>query len=322
MRQRRIFHQRSERRKTWPSTAAGVKQALGQLGYFVRCVPFAQQLTRLAQSLRNFDVVFNLAESPFGCYEKEPHAAAFLELLGIPYTGNGPISLLLCKNKARTKQLLQAHGVATPRFCVCRTVPRQRLPLSFPLVVKPLCQDGSIGITDGSVVRTMPELRRAVGAVRRRQQQDAIAEEFLSGREFNVSVLGNGTSAAPYRVLPPGEYVYHSPRWRLCTFDAKWDEQHPAYAAVEAVCPARIAAPLQQQLARMALSCARIFELTGYARLDFRLDATGQPQVFDINPNPDITPRMGIARSAEAAGLAYHEFLSALVRFGISKGAR
>ena len=306
------------------ANARMVQKTLQSAGHSVVCVPFGQDLSRLISELRRVrpSVVFNLAEGPMESYEKEPHATALLELLGLPYTGNGPLSLALCKNKARCKDLLEAQGVATPAFCVYDSVPKGRPSLPFPLVVKPLRQDGSLGITDQSVVRTTAELKRAVAELLQSQRQEALVEQFLPGREFNVSLLGNGTPDAAYRVLPPGEFLYHSPRWRVCTFDAKWDEQHPSYAAVEAVCPARLSARLRKELETMTIAAARVFELSGYARLDFRLDAEGRPQLFDVNPNPDLAPRMGIARAAEAAGFSYPEFLEEIVRLGLSKGFR
>ena len=304
--------------------ARAVAKALRTLGHVVQLFPFGMSVGRLAGQLRQYhpDVVFNLAEAPLGSYEKEPDAVGLLELLGLPYTGNGPTPLVLCKNKAVTKQILAAHGIATPRFRAYDAVPRNKPPLVFPLVVKPLRQDGSLGITDQSVVTTQKQLRAGVRYVLETHRQEALVEEFVGGREFNVSLLGNGTIEAPYRVLPPGEFVYHSPKWRVCTFEAKWDEAHPSYAAVEAVHPAALSVRLRRQLEEITVECARVFELSGYSRLDFRLDDAGRPHLLDINPNPDVAPRMGIARAAETAGLPYAEFLEEIVRLGLAKGAR
>jgi D-alanine-D-alanine ligase len=306
------------------ANAHAIEEVLSELGHAVRCLDFGMDVRTLISKLRSFrpEVVFNLAEAPLGAYEKEAHAAALLELLNLPYTGNSPFSLVSCKNKAVTKQILQAHDVPTPRFSVQRTVPTRRPALSFPAVVKPLRQDGSMGITDESVVENLAQLRRCVAYVLQNQRQEALVEEFLSGREFNVSLLGNGSASAPYRIFPPGEFVYHSPQWRVCTFVAKWDEAHPSYAAVEAVYPATISARLRRELERLTLECARVFELSGYTRVDFRLDSRGRPQVLDINPNPDLAPRMGMARAAESAGLCYADFIEEILRLGVERGPR
>lgn len=306
------------------ANARAVQKALRSIGCDARCVAFGADAAGLCTRLRSFrpDVVFNLAEAPLGYYGWEPDAAGLLELLGMPYTGNGPLALALCKDKALAKQLLVANGIPTPRAQICERVPKVKPPLAFPLVVKPLCQDGSFGITEESVVEDFAQLRRCVAGLLEGQGQPALVEEFVGGREFNVSVLGNGTPGEPYRVLPPGEYLYHSPRWRICTFDAKWNEAHPSYAAVEAVYPAKLGTRLLRRLERLSIQAAAIFQLCGYARLDFRLDRSGTPQLLDVNPNPDLAPGMGLARAAETAGIRYPELMSEIVRLGMAKGVR
>jgi D-alanine-D-alanine ligase len=306
------------------SNACAIARVLQSATHPVQCFEFGQDAGGLFSRLKAFrpDLVFNLAEAPLGAYEKEPDVPALLELLEYPYTGNGPVPLALCKDKAVTKHLLQAHGLPTPGFRVCHAPPRTAPPLAFPLIVKPLRQDGSQGMTEQSVVTSLAALRRSIAFVLETQHQSALVEEFVGGREFNVSILGNGTSREPFRVLPPGEYVYHDPRWRICTFEAKWDQNHPSYAAVEAVYPAKVPAFLCRRLERLCLRCAEIFQLSGYARMDLRLDHQGVPQILDINPNPDLAPGMGSARSAESAGMSYPDFIQEIVRLGWQKGAR
>ena len=304
--------------------AEAILKSLRLDGCTVRGFDFGDDPVDISRALRQFqpDVVYNLAESPQACYEKEPHAAALLELLRLPYTGNGPVPLILSKDKARSKVLLRGNGIPTPAFCVCASIPKNVPALQFPLVVKPLRQDGSIGITEQSVVGNGRELRSAVAYVLESQRQEALVEEFVSGRELHVSVLGNGSAFDPFRILPPSEYIYHSDRWRVCTFEAKWDENHPSYAAVEAVYPAKVSRRLRGELERLTLACARIFELSGYARIDFRLDSAGVPQVLDINPNPDLAPGMGIARAAETDGMSYGGLVRELMRLALAKGPR
>lgn len=305
-------------------TATSVADALRSLGHSVRGLTLGGDAIKLATELKAFapDIVFNLAERPLDCYQKEPHAAALLELLNIPYTGNGPLALALCKDKAVTKQILLAHGVPTPRFRVFSRAPHRTAGLAFPLMVKPLTEDGSLGIAEESIVTDRKELRQRVAFLRKEQAQDALVEEFVGGREFSVTVLGNGTSEAPYRVLPPGELVYHSDRWRVCTFEAKWDEAHPSYAAVEACYPAKLSGKLRRALERLTLDCARIFDLSGYARIDIRLNGHSEPCVLEINPNPNLSPGAGIARTAESAGMTYAGFLQEIVRLGLAGGVR
>lgn len=307
------------------ANAHAVAKALREgKGHQTRCFDFGNDLGGLAARLRRWrpDIVFNLAEAPLGAYEKEAHAAAFLELLGFPYTGNGPAPLVICKDKALAKERMQAAGLPTPQFRVFDTVPKKTPKLRFPLVVKPLRQDGSLGITEQSVANNPSQLRTAVSLVLEQQRQEALVEEFLCGREFNVSVLGNGSEQAPYRAFPPGEYVYHSKQWRVCTFDAKWDERHPSYAAVEGVYPARVASRLQRHLEKLSVRCARLFALSGYSRIDLRLDHNGVAHVLEVNPNPDLAPRMGMARAVESGGLEYAAFVEEILKAGWLQGIR
>ena len=306
------------------ATAEAVAKTLRTFRHSVRTQDFGNDPPKLAAQLRAFrpDIVFNLAERPHDSYDKEAHAAALLELLDLPYTGNGPLPLTVCKDKAITKQILQAHGLPTPAFRVFSRAPTREPGLAFPLMVKPLTEDGSLGIAEASVVANSRELRRRVGFLQDEHGQHSLVEEFLAGREFSVTVLGNGTVSAPYQVLPPGELVYHSDRWRVCTFEAKWDEAHPSYAAVEARYPAAVSATLRRKLEKLTIDCARIFEISGYARIDFRLNVHGEPCVLEVNPNPDLSPGSGMTRTAEAAGMNYGQFLQEIVRLGLAGGVR
>jgi D-alanine-D-alanine ligase len=152
--------------------------------------------------------------------------------------------------------------------------------------------------------------------------QDSLAEEFVDGREFNVGVLGNGTAADPHRSLPPAELVYRNPRWRLCTYESKWDATHPSYAEISPVCPADAPQETTGRLSGIALACARIFGLAGYSRVDFRMNAEGELFVLEVNPNPDISPDAGMSRAARAAGLAYPDLILEILRLGLALGAR
>jgi D-alanine-D-alanine ligase len=306
------------------ANAGAVSKTLRSLGHSVYPLAFGNDVARLSPRLRRLrpDIVFNLAERPLDCNEKEPHAAALLELLDLRYTGSGPLSLTVCKNKAIAKQILMANAVPTPRYQVYSRVAPRIAGLPFPLIVKPLTEDGSLGIAEESIVENQNELRRRVLFLHQHHGQDALVEEFLGGREFSVTVLGNGTLNAPYRALPPGELVYHSDRWRVCSFDAKWDEGHPSYAAVEACYPAKVSGPVRWKLERLTLDCARIFEIRGYARIDFRLNCRDEPCVLEVNPNPDLGPGAGMTRTAEAAGMNYPQFLQEILWLGLTGGVR
>jgi D-alanine-D-alanine ligase len=285
---------------------------------------FGKDAAELAVALRTMgtDAVFNLSECPFLCPEKELHAVALLELLRLPYTGNGPLTLGICNNKALTKQMLAANGIPTPPFRLFSAVPSADPGIPYPLIVKPANEDGSAGITEDSVVQDLDALRRQVKWLKDGFRQDALVEEFVGGREFNVGVLGNGTPQDPHRSFPPAELVYRNPRWRLCTYDSKWDSAHPSYQEIAPACPAAAPAELLERLSATALACARIFRLSGYARVDFRMNDRGELFVLEVNPNPDLSPDAGMTRAARAAGIPYPELVREILRLGVALGPR
>ena len=304
--------------------ANSVEDALRSSGHEAWTHPFGKDPGELIAGLRSSrsEVVFNLSECPNLSPEKELHACALLELLRLPYTGNGPLALGICNNKSLSKQLMIANGIPTPRFRPYAADPDGEPGLSYPLVVKPANEDGSAGITEDSVVADLAGLRRQVKGLREGFRQDSLVEEFVDGREFNVGVLGNGTAADPHRSLPPAELVYRNPRWRLCTYESKWTATHPSYAEIAPVCPADASQETTARLSEITLACARIFGLAGYARVDFRMNSNGELFVLEVNPNPDISPDAGMARAARTAGLPYRDLILEILRLGMAMGAR
>jgi D-alanine-D-alanine ligase len=304
--------------------ARSVAEALRSAGHEASTLTFEKDPAELISRLRSAgsEAVFNLSECPDLSPEKELHACALLELLRLPYTGNGPLALGICNSKALAKQLMIANGIPTPRFRLYTGEPAGDPGLSYPLVVKPANEDGSAGITEDSLVADLDGLRRQVKGLRDGFRQDSLVEEFVDGREFNVGVLGNGTAADPHRTLPPAELVYRNPRWRLCTYESKWDVTHPSYAEIAPVCPADVSPETAARLSGITLACARIFGLSGYARVDFRMNAGGEPFVLEVNPNPDISPDAGMTRAARAAGLSYPDLILEILRLGLALGAR
>ena len=305
-------------------SANEVTEALAAGGHDARYFAFGPDAVALGAALRDYgaDAVFNLSECPLNSAQKEPHGAALLELLKIPYTGNGPLPLSVCNDKALTKKILSSSGIPTPEFRLYGSVPRGRSGLRFPVIVKPAREDGSAGITEESVVDDERGLKNRVAHVIERYAQEAIAEEYIGGREFNVGVLGNGTVADPYRTLPPAELVYRNPKWRVCSFESKWDENHPAFKEIAPECPARVPEPLGKRLAAVTLECAKEFGLRGYARVDFRMTRGGKLCVLEVNPNPDISSNAGLSRAGRAAGFTHNTLIHEILRLGLALGAR
>ncbi|MDZ4247555.1 MAG: ATP-grasp domain-containing protein, partial [Dehalococcoidia bacterium] len=192
-----------------------------------------------------------------------------------------------------------------------------RFNLSFPCMVKPRNEDASHGLSESSVVNSFDMLRRQVKNVSDSFGGSALVEEFLAGREFNATVLGNDK----IYVLPVSEIVYSLPREvpRILTFAAKWDVDSPYYKGTQAVCPAEIEKHEHHLITETAIAAFRLLGCRGYARIDMRFNDAGQLNVIEVNPNPDISPDAGAARQALAAGMTYTQFVEKIIQLSLEK---
>lgn len=301
--------------------AEDVHGALEVLGYASERVQVDREsLFRVLESLRSRrtdTVVFNLCEGLEGSARFECTVAGLLELFGLRFTGNPSLTLAHALDKRVTKAVLESVGVPTPTGRVYRGVPRADVirDLPFPQVVKPLREDASIGVTRASYATTPQELLQRVSEIIEHHHQPALVERYLKGREFNVSVLGEGREA---RVLPLAEIEFlgfGQTEPRLVTHEAKWDEGSEADRRTAPRCPAEVDEPLASRLRDLALAAFRALECRDYARVDMRLDGRGRPHVLEVNPNPDIARSAGLARAVAASGETYEAFVGRCVEW-------
>ncbi len=300
-----------------------VRAALLSLGHTVELVGFQPPLPGALATLgaASSDMVFNLFEGFDGCPETEAQVAAALRLQGRLFTGASSETLALCLDKGKAKEVLEARGLPTPAWRVVRAENVGDCPARFPLIVKPLTEDGSHGLGPESVVWSAEALALRVQWVADRYGEPVLVERFLSGREFNVSVLGG---SAP-RVLPPTEILYgeNVSEPRILTYAAKWLPGDEAYHSTTVQCPARLSPDLQEAISRLALAAHRAVGAPPYVRLDLRCDEAGHPSILEVNPNPDISPDAGMALQARAAGMEYPDLIRtilALALEGVSVG--
>lgn len=295
-----------------------VEEALKKLGFDYQLFPLGDGIEELIKSLRTHkpDVIINLSEGYMGDSSLEMHVPSVLEILGIPYTGSSPLTLGLCQDKGLAKDVLRAHGVPTPKYRVMSNFEPPE-DLSFPLIVKPLREDASIGITRRSFVRNLMELERQVRYVNSTYGQPALVEEYISGREFNVSIVGNEEPM----VLPVSEIVFeYDEDPKIVDYKAKWLKDSEEYVKTKPVCPARIDESLKSKVEETAVGAYRALRCRDYARIDIRLDArTGTLYVLEVNPNPDISPDSGFARSLRAAGIPFEEFVNMIIGFALKR---
>jgi D-alanine-D-alanine ligase len=189
--------------------------------------------------------------------------------------------------------------------------------LTYPCIVKPAGEDGSHGITADSVVRDLSKLVTQVSRISQFYGGNALVEEFLSGREFNITVWGNSEPS----VLPISEIVYALPPEMpsILTFAAKWEPQSIYFKATRAICPAQINNEIRNKIETIASTVFKLLHCSGYLRLDFRLNQNGSPEVIDLNPNPDISPGTGTARQAKAAGMKYSQLIETILILALER---
>ena len=271
------------------------------------------------------DLVFNISERLFGP-SRESHIPSLCEILDIPYTGSDPLTLGICLHKARAKEILTYHGIPNPRFMVVESVSEIPCGLRFPLIVKPLYEGSSKGIGDNSVVDDAHALFCRIQDISLRYDQAAIVEQFLSGREFTVGVLGNHPR---FEVLPIIE-IDHSqlPEGAspIYSYEAKWVWDQPSDPLKIFRCPADISNDLAYDIVELAKRTCRILGIRDWCRIDVRLDDVGIPNILEINPLPGILPKPEenscLPKAARAAGYSYSGLIhrvvdEALNRYGL-----
>ena len=264
------------------------------------------------------DVILNFVESVEGVSNLESYIAGFFDLLGIPYTGNNPICLGNCLIKSRTKQILNSHGIKTPRHFITKLhrIPSQKeLLLRYPMILKLAREDASIGISEFSVVNDYDSLKKRLQYLYSNYSQEVLIEEYIDGRELNVALLGE-------QLLPISEIRFDGlPEElpKIITYEAKWSPESIYYKHTTPKCPAPLDKKLKSKVEEMALEAYKALECRDYARVDIRLNNKNVPYVIEVNPNPDISPDSGFVRSAAAAGISYEELLYRLTQLALKR---
>ncbi len=313
----------SDRAESRIKTEIDVTAALDELGHEFREVGVHDELRPLREAVETFepDIVFNLLEEFQHRFEYEPHLAAYLELLRVPYTGCNPRGLTLAHDKATPKLIAAHHGVRVPRFEVFPMGRPVRRParLAFPLIVKSLTAEASEGISRASLVRDDWALAERVHFVHRKLATDAIAEEFISGRELYVSILGNERLT----VLPPRELtMLRRPGEELiATEKVKHSFDYQVKRRIESR-KVRLPKALDARIRRLSRRLYRAIGLDGYARIDWRLRADGELFFLEANPNPEIAAFEEFAEAARTAGIPYNRLIQRILRLGLERFER
>jgi D-alanine-D-alanine ligase len=263
-------------------------------------------------------VAFNLLEEFDGYPFFDQHVVSYLELKKQKYTGCNPRGLTLAHDKALTNQILSFHRIHVPRFALFRRQRIVRRPnrLSFPLLVKSVSDEGSLGIAQASIVRSDEKLKERVDFIHRNNGTDAIAEEYVEGREIYVAVMGNDKlqTFTPWELeitnLPDGAA-------NIATSKMKWDAEYQKKIGL-VTRPAELEAQKRDEFERLSKRVYRILGLSGYARLDYRLMEDGRIYMLEANPNPQIAHHEDFADSAEHSGVTYEALLWKTMTLGMS----
>jgi len=295
--------------------AASVASVLAEAGHDAQLVGVDGDLAALRDRLIELDAdcAFNLCESLCGDARLESAVPLVLELLGIPFTGSSPEVLSFALRKDRVKRRLEAAGIPTPAGRIL-TSPNDECDLPFPLIVKPVREDGSVGIWRTSVVHDAGALARAVDAVVTTFRQPALVEQFIDGRELNVALIGHPTP----RVLPLSEIDFGAlpaDAPRIVSYDAKWSTGSADDLGTVPVLHPLLPNSVAARVRRAAAEAFRAVGVRDYGRVDVRLAATGVPYVVDVNPNCDLSQGAGMARAAAAVGIDYAALIGLLVRY-------
>jgi D-alanine-D-alanine ligase len=271
------------------------------------------------------DLVFNIAEGLFGP-NRESHIPSICEMLGIPYTGSDPLTLGVCLDKSRAKEILAFHKIPTPAFWVVENGSGISLRVKLPAIVKPIHEGSSKGIKDNSVVKSRPELKARVREIQSLYKEPVIVEQFLTGREFTVGVLGNPPNLEVLPIveidhsqLPPGANPVYS-------YEAKWIWDQPDKPLEIFRCPASLDLDLKSRIEDIVRKTITILRIRDWCRIDIRLDERGEPNILEINPLPGILPNPEenscLPKAARTAGYSYSALIHRVVdeaaaRYGI-----
>lgn len=305
-----------------------VADAITDMGYEymtcrINCETSIFSITDIIRELGRYapSVIFNLVEGVGKDQRLSASVAAVFELIGYPYTGSPYEVISITTDKAITKAILSGEGVLTPGWAVFKEgmhVNVNNYESLIPAILKPVNEDASVGIDEDSVISDINNLMKRLDYMLKRFQQPVLIEEYIDGREFNISLLEHPDGGV--EVLPVAEIVFsdwHEERPRIVSYRAKWDNSSFEYKNT----PRRFNpedAPVRR-IKEIAIKCWHVFNLRGYARVDMRMDRDGNLYVIEVNANPCISHDAGFMASACEAGYKVKDVIGMILSIAINK---
>lgn len=306
-------------------TEANVLEALRSLGHTADHLALFDNLDLLRQKTAAFepDLIFNLADQFKNNRAFDQNIVSVLEMQGLPFTGCGSTGLTLCKHKAIAKKILTYHRIHTAAFTTVARGKRIARParLRFPILIKPLKEEASLGISQSSFVETDEQFRERVQFIHEKYDNDVIAEEYIEGRELYVSLLGeHRLEVFPIRELVFREVPPDEPK--IATYRAKWDEEYRKRWGLENQFAEGLDPAVVANIQSVCKRIYRLLTLDGYARIDLRLTAKNEVYFIEANPNPILAADEDFAQSAMKAGLSYPQLMERIIRLGLKRAAQ
>jgi D-alanine-D-alanine ligase len=296
-----------------------VVTTLRKRGHELKLIEVHDDLSPIRQALDEFEptLAFNLLEAFDDIVLFDQNVVSYLELLRVPYTGCNPRGLTLSRDKALARKLLAYHRISSPDFTVVPVGRKPVLPrrLAYPLIVKSLTYEASAGISQASIVANEEQLAKRVRFIHETLLTPAIVEQYIDGRELYVGVLGNHR----LRVFPVWEMTFdkmQGDNWPIATERVKWNVNYQKRHGIDTA-EAKLPADVTARIQHLAKRTYRALELSGYARIDFRMDASGRAYVIEANPNPQLAKEEDFAQSAAKAGMQYPMLLERIMALGL-----
>lgn len=299
-----------------------VKTALLQLGHEVHILGIEDDIAPIRRTIEAWrpHIAFNMMEAFADDGALDYYIVSYLDMVGLPYTGCNPRGMLLARDKSLSKKLLSYHRIRVPKFVVFPRGKKVNLKkvaqLPYPVIVKSTVEQGSVGIAQASYVSTPEELVERVEQLFAIAEGDAIAEQYIEGRELYVAVLGN----TRLQVLPVRELVFDKideGMHRIATYNVKWNEKYRERWGIDYRFARNLPAGMTEKIDSLAKRVYRILDLNSYARLDLRLTDEGRLYVLEANPNAAISTEDDVAFSAERAGIMYDQLIQRILNLGL-----
>ena len=299
-----------------------VLKTLKELGHEVIPVPIKEELIPIRKAIEEHKphIAFNLLVSFLDIGIYDAHVVSYLELLRTPYTGSNPRGIMLSSNKPLSKKILSYHRIVVPGFAVYR-MRRRRISkpkrLDFPLIVKSTVEHSSVGIAQASIVNDDKSLKERVEFIHSHVGTNAIAEEYIEGREITIGVLGNER----LETFPVWEMFFQNlPEGteNIATSKVKWDFKYQKKIGIRTGRAKDLSKEKEAEIAKIAKRTYRVLNLSGYARVDLRMTSDGEVFVIEANPNPDLCSDEDLASSAESSGLDYPQLIQRILTLGQS----